>query len=221
MATSMTFGAPIPLQTGPAGCRRWSRHTASCRPSSSRSTSASSTRRSAPAMSRRRTSRRPTASSRTRATRCSATQHILGIGNVVPVVSDGAINAEGPVFVSTIDDIDALLTTAEMRRLNAEVDLDLETPTTVARNFLAERPPVLIARALLCPGEPRSSRSHRSRAACWTVPPPRRPPARARRRAPAVRSCRPARSCAGVERRCSAPARAIHPGSRHRSGRGR
>ncbi len=63
-------------------------------------------------------------------------RHILGFGNVVPIVSDTAIKAEGPVFVSTINKIDALLTMARMRRLNAEVDLDLKTPTTVARYFL-------------------------------------------------------------------------------------
>lgn len=65
-------------------------------------------------------------------------RHVLGFGNVVPVVRTATLEAEGSVFEDTINRIDRLLTTNVMRQLNAEVDLDLETPATVARQFLAE-----------------------------------------------------------------------------------
>jgi osmoprotectant transport system substrate-binding protein len=62
--------------------------------------------------------------------------HVFGWGNVVPVVSSATLAAEGPVFARTIEKIDALLSMSVMRELNAEVDLDLDTPTSVARHFL-------------------------------------------------------------------------------------
>ncbi len=139
VATSMTFGAPIPLQTGPGGLPALEQAYGFL-PAKLQSVnigeqySALSTGDVQAAYVETTDGQL----SNKGYTVLRDPKHILGIGNVVPVVSDGAINAEGPVFVSTIDDIDALLTTAEMRRLNAEVDLDLETPTTVARNFLQE-----------------------------------------------------------------------------------
>jgi len=62
--------------------------------------------------------------------------HVNGFGNVVPVVSRATLAAEGPAFVATINQIDALLTTPVMRRLNADVELLHEDPTKVARQFL-------------------------------------------------------------------------------------
>jgi len=61
---------------------------------------------------------------------------VFGWGNVVPVVSARAIEAEGPAFPETIDRVDALLSTAVMRRLNAAVDIYGQTPTAVAKQFL-------------------------------------------------------------------------------------
>jgi osmoprotectant transport system substrate-binding protein len=65
-------------------------------------------------------------------------RHAFGFGNVVPVVTGAVIAAEGPAFASTINGVDALLTTSVMRQLNAEVDLDYETPGHVARDFLQD-----------------------------------------------------------------------------------
>ncbi|MGO9790451.1 MAG: glycine betaine ABC transporter substrate-binding protein [Solirubrobacteraceae bacterium] len=63
-------------------------------------------------------------------------RHAFGFGNVVPVVTNAVISAEGPAFANTINQVDALLTTTVMRQLNAEVDLEHETPEYVARAFL-------------------------------------------------------------------------------------
>jgi osmoprotectant transport system substrate-binding protein len=62
----------------------------------------------------------------------------FGYGNVVPVVSSAVLAAEGPVFARTIERVDRLLHTAVIRQLNAEVDLDLESPTLVAKRFLEQ-----------------------------------------------------------------------------------
>lgn len=62
--------------------------------------------------------------------------HVFGWGNVVPVVTDKVLLAEGPSFGATIDDVSALLTTGVMRRLNAEVDISNQDPAVVAKQFL-------------------------------------------------------------------------------------
>lgn len=63
-------------------------------------------------------------------------KHVLGFGNVVPVVSQAALAAEGPVFAETIERIDRLLTTTAIRGLNAEVSVFHHDPDLVAREFL-------------------------------------------------------------------------------------
>lgn len=63
-------------------------------------------------------------------------RRVFGWGNVVPVVSARALMAEGPAFAATIDRVDALLSTAVMRRLNAAVDISHEDPAAVAKQFL-------------------------------------------------------------------------------------
>jgi osmoprotectant transport system substrate-binding protein len=62
---------------------------------------------------------------------------VLGYGNVVPVVSQQAIAAEGPGFIATINRVSALLTLQAIRQLNAAVDLSGEDPGAVAQQFLA------------------------------------------------------------------------------------
>jgi len=62
--------------------------------------------------------------------------HLFGFGNVVPVISDKAIAAEGPALAATINRVDALLTTSAVRGLNAEVALGHHTPQNVAVEFL-------------------------------------------------------------------------------------
>ncbi len=63
-------------------------------------------------------------------------RHIFGWGNVVPVVSQKLVDAEGPVFAKTINAVTALLTTPIMRQLNADVELAGQDPATVAKRFL-------------------------------------------------------------------------------------
>lgn len=63
-------------------------------------------------------------------------RHVEGFGNVVPVVTQATLAAEGPTFVATINQIDSLLTTPVMRQLNAEVQVLHEDPAAVARKFL-------------------------------------------------------------------------------------
>lgn len=63
-------------------------------------------------------------------------KHVMGVGNVVPVVSRKTLKAEGPPFAGVLEQIDALLTTSAMRGLNAEVELKHRSPQTVARTFL-------------------------------------------------------------------------------------
>jgi osmoprotectant transport system substrate-binding protein len=63
-------------------------------------------------------------------------EHIFGFGNVVPVVSDAALKAEGPQFARTINRVDALLTETAIRGLNAEVQVAHDDPEAVAEQFL-------------------------------------------------------------------------------------
>lgn len=64
------------------------------------------------------------------------TSHVFGFGNVVPVVTQRALDQEGPAFVATINAVSALLTTPVMRQLNAAVALENQNPATVAKQFL-------------------------------------------------------------------------------------
>jgi osmoprotectant transport system substrate-binding protein len=63
-------------------------------------------------------------------------QHVFGWGQVVPVVPEKVLQAEGPAFAATINSVSALLTTSVMRWLNAEVDVGHQNPTSVAQQFL-------------------------------------------------------------------------------------
>jgi osmoprotectant transport system substrate-binding protein len=63
---------------------------------------------------------------------------VFGLGNVVPVVSARVADAEGPVFVATINRVSALLTLPVIRELNAAVDVAGQDPAAVAKRFLAD-----------------------------------------------------------------------------------
>jgi glycine betaine/choline ABC-type transport system substrate-binding protein len=63
---------------------------------------------------------------------------IFGWGNVVPVVSTRALDAEGPVFAATINRVSALLSLPAMRELNAAVVLYGQDPAVVAQQFLQD-----------------------------------------------------------------------------------
>jgi glycine betaine/choline ABC-type transport system substrate-binding protein len=63
-------------------------------------------------------------------------KRLFGWGNVVPVVPSKVLAAEGPAFAATINAVSALLTTAVMRELNADVDVYHQDPALVAKQFL-------------------------------------------------------------------------------------
>lgn len=63
-------------------------------------------------------------------------RNVFGWGNVVPVASAHALDAEGPAFVATINRVSALLTLPAMRELNAAVVVSGQNPATVAQEFL-------------------------------------------------------------------------------------
>jgi osmoprotectant transport system substrate-binding protein len=65
------------------------------------------------------------------------TRHVLGFGNVVPVVSSKVLDAEGPAFADAIMRVDALLTTAAIRGLQAEMKSAAE-PATAAVDVASE-----------------------------------------------------------------------------------
>lgn len=62
--------------------------------------------------------------------------HLFGFGNVVPVVTQGALLAEGPAFTATIDRVSAQLTIQAMRQLNADVNIYNMSPASAANQFL-------------------------------------------------------------------------------------
>jgi osmoprotectant transport system substrate-binding protein len=61
---------------------------------------------------------------------------VFGWGQVVPVVPERVLKAEGPTFAFTVDKVSALLSTRVMRKLNAAVDVYHQDPGTVAGRFL-------------------------------------------------------------------------------------
>ena len=61
---------------------------------------------------------------------------VFGWGNVVPVISDKTLLAQGPEFITTINRVSRLLSTPVMRQLNAAVDIQQQDPMVVAKQFL-------------------------------------------------------------------------------------
>jgi glycine betaine/choline ABC-type transport system substrate-binding protein len=66
-------------------------------------------------------------------------ENVFGWGNVVPVASVRALDAEGPLFRAIIDRVSALLTLDAIRELNAQVVLYNQDPATVAKQFLQDQ----------------------------------------------------------------------------------
>lgn len=58
--------------------------------------------------------------------------------NVTPVVRTEVLEAHGAGFVRVVDSVSELLTTADLRALNARVSLDGESPRDVAAAWLVE-----------------------------------------------------------------------------------
>ncbi len=63
-------------------------------------------------------------------------QNIFGYGNVVPVITQKAFDAEGPAFMATIERVDRTLTLSAMRQLDNAVDVAKLPPATVAEQYL-------------------------------------------------------------------------------------
>jgi osmoprotectant transport system substrate-binding protein len=63
---------------------------------------------------------------------------LFGFQNGVPLVRKDVLDREGPEFAQTLNAVSALLTTSEMRRMNAAMAVGARTPTVVAGEFLRE-----------------------------------------------------------------------------------
>ncbi len=63
-------------------------------------------------------------------------QRVFGSGQVVPVVPDQVVAAEGPAFAATVNHVSGLLTLPVVRQLNADVDIYQQDPKLVAQRFL-------------------------------------------------------------------------------------
>jgi osmoprotectant transport system substrate-binding protein len=61
---------------------------------------------------------------------------LFASGHVAPIISQMVLTAHGPALRTTIDAVSAKLTTAAMRRLNADVDVQKRNPREVATDFL-------------------------------------------------------------------------------------
>jgi osmoprotectant transport system substrate-binding protein len=72
---------------------------------------------------------------------------VFGWGQAVPVVSTKVVDEMGPDFAATINKVNSLLTLANIRWLNAGVDVAHESPMSVAREFLQTH-------GLILPGSP-------------------------------------------------------------------
>jgi osmoprotectant transport system substrate-binding protein len=62
---------------------------------------------------------------------------LFGFQNVAPVVKQSVVTSEGPAFSTTINKVSALLTLPAIIKMNAAVQLDQQSPATVAHQFLA------------------------------------------------------------------------------------
>jgi osmoprotectant transport system substrate-binding protein len=62
---------------------------------------------------------------------------LFGFQNVAPVVKTSLLQAEGPAFEQTLNKVSSLLTLQAIIKMNAAVQLDQQSPATVAHQFLA------------------------------------------------------------------------------------
>jgi osmoprotectant transport system substrate-binding protein len=65
------------------------------------------------------------------------TKKLFGFQNVAPVVKSSLVQAEGPAFEQTLNKVSSLLTLQAIIKMNAAVQLDQQSPATVAHQFLA------------------------------------------------------------------------------------
>ncbi len=64
-------------------------------------------------------------------------ENIFGFQHVAPVITQAALDAQGPEFAETLNCVSTLLTTDAMQALNAEVQLNGADPAAVAGAFLS------------------------------------------------------------------------------------
>jgi osmoprotectant transport system substrate-binding protein len=62
---------------------------------------------------------------------------VFGFQNVAPVVKQSVLTAEGPAFAATINKVSALLTLPAIQQMNKAVEVDQQSPTSVAHQCLA------------------------------------------------------------------------------------
>jgi osmoprotectant transport system substrate-binding protein len=62
---------------------------------------------------------------------------LFGFQNVAPVVKSSLVQSEGPAFEQTVNKVSSLLTLPAIIKMNAAVQLDQQSPATVAHQFLA------------------------------------------------------------------------------------
>jgi osmoprotectant transport system substrate-binding protein len=63
-------------------------------------------------------------------------KNIFGFEQVAMVVNQKTLSKEGPAFAQTINAVSAKLTTEAMQKMNGAVDLDKQSPSSVAKTFL-------------------------------------------------------------------------------------
>jgi osmoprotectant transport system substrate-binding protein len=63
-------------------------------------------------------------------------RHIFGFQNVAPVVSKKVLSAQGQGFQQTLDAVSSKLTNEALQKMNQAVDVDKQSPASVASQFL-------------------------------------------------------------------------------------
>jgi osmoprotectant transport system substrate-binding protein len=62
---------------------------------------------------------------------------VFGFQNVAPVVKQSVLTAEGPAFAATLNKVSALLTLPAIQQMNKAVEVDQQSPASVAHQFLS------------------------------------------------------------------------------------
>ena len=63
-------------------------------------------------------------------------KHVFGFQNVAPIVRRSVLAAEGSAFGETLDKVSSLLTIKAIQQMNAAVNVEKQTPASVAKQFL-------------------------------------------------------------------------------------
>jgi osmoprotectant transport system substrate-binding protein len=63
-------------------------------------------------------------------------KHVTGFQNVAPIVKTSILNQEGPQFAKTVNSVSSKLTLPAIIAMNKAVEVDKQSPATVAKAFL-------------------------------------------------------------------------------------